>query len=165
VPEWHCILPPRFPFSLTHSLTHSHTVNSSLASASPSHTPLSVVDAALGIATGACSVSRAVLLSPSGLMVQVSLVTKAMRSSCDEKRVHDRIPDYDDVDHCSHDCAHRYSKTCLVDILSPLVVCFMCFDRRIDWNRTFFQDALREFVVWASACQIEPHRTIHISLF
>jgi hypothetical protein len=56
-----CILPPSSPFSLLvllHSLTHPHTINSSLASASPSHTPPSVVDGAHSIATGACSLSR-----------------------------------------------------------------------------------------------------------
>jgi hypothetical protein len=55
-----CLHAPRSPFSLLffHSLTQSHTINTSLASASPSHTPPSVIDAALGIATGAYSLSR-----------------------------------------------------------------------------------------------------------
>ena len=59
-----------------------------------------MVDSGLGIATGAGSLILAILLSPSGLIV--SFVAKAMSllmiRLCDEKCVHDHIPDYDDVD-------------------------------------------------------------------
>lgn len=65
-----CILPLHSPCSLVfllHLHTHTFRINSSLASASPSHIPPSVVDAALGIAIGACTLVLAVLLNPSGL--------------------------------------------------------------------------------------------------
>jgi hypothetical protein len=69
------------------------------------------------------SLSLAFLLSPSGLIV--SFVTNAMNlfmiSLCDEKRGHDRIPGYDEVDHLfwyPEGIARIVltGKTCLVDI-------------------------------------------------
>lgn len=52
----------------------SHTKTIAKASASPLHTPPSVIDAALGIATRASSLFRAILVSP----LSVPLVIKAM---------------------------------------------------------------------------------------
>jgi 1,3-beta-glucan synthase len=65
----------------------------------------------------------------------------------DEKRGYDHIPGYDEVDQLfwypegiAIACIVFTDRTCLVNI--PPVMCFMCFNR-MDWNRAFFQDALR----------------------
>ena len=99
-----CVHAPRSPSPLLfilHSPTHSHTINHSLASASLPHSSACLVDAAFCIATVACYLFLAALLSSPGsinsfVIKAVSMLVPVIRL-CDEKRGHGRIARYDEL--------------------------------------------------------------------